>query len=409
MKSAEHILRLVCGNAALINIHCYAYRKRGRIAAMRKIVLNALPYKQESSGIGVMIRELFGAYAEITRRPCTFILSNDSPLFPGHGTSLRQVRSPYAHRQGIRRMWFQSFKMGRKYCENTVLLTTDSKTPFFLPENCLLAPLITDLALFRMPEVYQFSRIAWWRIQYWYVKKRADLFLTVSEFTKQEMMALWNLQPEKIRVVPCACPPHIHREEDPETLASLRERYVLPKRFILFVGNSNPRKNLRRVIAAFDHAKGQADLPHQLIIAGEQGWKFDRKEAVRSIRYREDVRFIGFIPDADMSALYTAADLFIFPTLYEGFGIPVLEAQTCGTPVLTSNCTSLPEVAGDGAVYVNPYSEEDICKKMLEVLQNPELQVSLKKAGYENVTRYSWIASAKILDEVIEEKLGKWR
>lgn len=374
---------------------------------MRNLLFNALPYKQDSSGIGVMIRELFGAYAEITQRPCTVVLSNDSPPFPQHGTNLRQIRSPYVHRQGIRRICFQSFRMGRKYCENAVLLTTDSKTPFFLPKNCFLVPLITDLAIFRMPKAYRISRVLWWRFQYRYVRKRAAFFLTVSEFTKNDLIDLWHIPPDKIRVIPCACPPHIHQEKNSVVLTALRKRYVLPEHFILFVGNSNPRKNLHRVIAAFDRAKEQADLPHQLIIAGEQGWKFDQEDAVRSIRYREDVRFIGFVSDADMSALYTAAELFIFPTLYEGFGIPVLEAQTCGTPVLTSDCTSLPEVAGDGAVYVNPYSEEDICKKMLEVLQNPELQAALKKAGYENVTRYSWIASAKTLDEVIEGEIGK--
>lgn len=374
---------------------------------MRNLLLNALPYKQDSSGIGVMIRELFGAYAKITQRPGTVVLSNDSPPFPQHGTNLRQIRSPYAHGQGIRRMWFQSFTMGRKYCENAVLLTTDSKTPFFLPKNCFLVPLITDLALFRMPKAYRISRIIWWRFQYRYVRKRAAIYLTVSEFTKNDLIDLWRIPPDKIWVIPCACPPHIHQEKNSVVLTALRKRYVLPEHFILFVGNSNPRKNLHRVIAAFDQAKEQAGLPHQLIIAGEQGWKFDQEDAVRSIRYREDVRFIGFVSDADMSALYTAAELFIFPTLYEGFGIPVLEAQTCGTPVLTSNCTSLPEVAGDGAVYVNPYSEEDICKKMLEILQNPELQASLKKAGYENVTRYSWTASAKTLDKVIEGEMGK--
>lgn len=374
---------------------------------MRKIVLNALPYKRDSSGIGVMIRELFGLYTKIVRRPCLVILSKDSPAFPQDKVNVRQIRSSSTYKQGIRRMLYQSFVLARNYCRDAVLLTTDSKTSFFLPKSCLLISLITDLAIFRMPKAYRISRVIWWRFQYCYVRKRAAIFLTVSEFTKNDLIDLWHIPPEKIRVIPCACPPHIHQENNSAILTALRTRYALPEQFILFVGNSNPRKNLHRVIAAFDQAKEQAGLPHQLIIAGEQGWKFDQEAAVRSVRHRDDVRFIGFVPDADMSALYTAADLFVFPTLYEGFGIPVLEAQTCGTPVLTSDRTSLPEVAGDGAVYVNPYSEEDICKKMLKVLQNLELQASLKKAGYENVTRYSWITSAKTLDEVIEGEIGK--
>lgn len=369
---------------------------------MRKLVLNALPYKQDSSGIGLMIRELFGAYTKLTQRPCTVILSKDSPEFPRSEAGTRQIRSPYRHSQGFRRMWYQTFTLATKYCRNVLLLTTDSKTPFFLPKDCLLVPLITDLAVFRMPWAYQLSRVLWWRLQYCYVRKRANFFLAISEFTKQDLIRLWNIPPEKICVIPCACPQHIHREERPTILASLRKRYTLSERFILFVGNSNPRKNLCRMIAAFSRAKECGDLPHQLVVAGEQGWKFDREQAVKSIRHREDIRFIGYVPDSDMSALYSAADLFVFLTLYEGFGIPVLEAQTCGTPVLASDCTSLPETGGNGAMYADPYSEEDICQKMLNILHNPELQVSLKEAGYQNAARYSWTASAKILHEIIE-------
>ena len=97
-----------------------------------------------------------------------------------------------------------------------------------------------------------------------------------------------------------------------------------------------------------------------MVIAGEQGWKFDKQTALKGIAHQDDIRFIGFVPDEDMAALYSAADAFLFPTLYEGFGIPVIEAQSCGTPVLTSNVSSLPEVGGDAAVYVDPYDVEDI-------------------------------------------------
>lgn len=305
-------------------------------------------------------------------------------------------------------MLFQTFRLGRRYCRNAALITTDSKTPFFLPRSCMLIPLVTDLAVFRMPEAYQISRVLWWRFQYRYVRRRADLFLAVSQYTKRDLVELWKIPPEKIRVVPCACPPGIGRVEDLERLSVLRERYCLPKRFVLFVGNSNPRKNLRRMILAFDEAKSQGQLPHQLVIAGEQGWKFNRKEALRNVRHGEDIRFIGFVPDGDMSALYTAAELFVFPTLYEGFGIPVLEAQRCGTPVLTSECTALPEVGGAGAVYVNPYREEEICRGMLAILQNPALRTRLVQAGYQNTARFSWEDSAKRLNEIIEEEAGPW-
>lgn len=369
---------------------------------MKKIVINALAYKQNSSGIGVMIRELFEPYTQDTHRTCQVLLPNDGPPFHG-GDQTETVRIPYKHGENLRRMWFQTFQFGRKYCRDSVLLTTDSKTPFFLPHTCKLIPLVTDLAVYRMPEAYQPSRVLWWKSQYAYVRRRAKLFLAISEFTKRDMMELFHIPEEKIRVVPCACPSEIQPVRDAEKLDALRRKYDLAGHFLLFVGNSNPRKNLERTMRAFDRAKELSGIPHQLIIAGEQGWKFDREKAFKNIRHKADIRFIGFVPDEDMPALYSAADLFVFPTLYEGFGIPVLEAQTCGTPVVTSNCTSLPEVGGDAAVYVAPCDPEDICRGILKVLKDPVLASELVKKGYENAARFSWEKSARRLHEIVEE------
>lgn len=351
-----------------------------------------------------MIRNLYGAYTGVTQHKCRVIVPQDSPEFPVNGQS-EIIRIPWNHRQNFRRIFFQAFAMGRRYCQNAVLLTTDSKCPFFLPKSSTLIPLITDLAVYRMPEVYQRSRVFLWRLQYRYVRRRADFFLAISEFTKKEMVELWHIPPEKVHIVPCACSPVLTRETSQERLSELREKYDLPEQFILFVGNSNPRKNLTRLIRAFDRAKTEGDLPHQLIIAGEQGWKFDREQVVRGIQHRKYVRFISFVSDEDMSALYSAASLFAFPTLYEGFGIPVLEAQACGVPVLTSKCSSLPEVGGEGAFYVDPYDVESISDGIRAVLTDPVLAEKLVQQGLENVKRFSWKKSAQRLDEIIEKEV----
>lgn len=369
---------------------------------MQKIVINALQYKQNSSGIGVMIRELFSRYTKLTKRQCQVVLPHDGPEFPA-SPETEQIRIPWAHGKNLRRMLFQTVFLGRRYGRDAILLTTDSKTPFFLPRSCTLIPLITDLAVFRMPEVYQASRVLWWRLQYRYLCRRAGLFLCISEFTKGEMTEILGIPPEKIRVVPCAASDKLAPVTDPAVLDAVRQRYHLPEQFVLFVGNNNPRKNLGRMIRAFDQAKERGGIPHHLVIAGEQGWKFEPEEILRTIRYRDAVHFIGFVPDADMPALYSAAALFSFPTLYEGFGIPVLEAQLCGTPVLTSNGSSLPEVGGAGCVYVNPCEEEDICCGMLRVLQDPALSAELVQKGFENARRFSWEDSARRLHQIIEE------
>ena len=217
------------------------------------------------------------------------------------------------------------------------------------------------------------------------------------------MTEILGIPSHKIRVVPCAASDKLGSVTDPAALDAVRQRYHLPEQFILFVGNNNPRKNLARMIRAFDRAKERGGIPHHLVIAGEQGWKFDPEEILRTLRHRQAVHFIGFVPDADMPALYSAAALFSFPTLYEGFGIPVLEAQLCGTPVLTSNGSSLPEVGGAGCMYVDPYQEEDICNGMLRVVQDPALSAELVQKGFENARRFSWEDSARRLHQIIEE------
>lgn len=368
---------------------------------MKKIIINALQYKKDSSGIGVMIRELFSRCAAMMQHPCEVVICRDIEDFPcTSGVVLH--RAPCDYNQNIRRVFYQLFQMG-KACENALLLTTDAKTPVLLPRSCKVIPLITDLALYRMPEAYQSSRVLLWKLQYRYLRRRACRFLAISEFTKHEITEILGVPQEKIDVVPCACSEQMRRVTDQQKLRAIREAYQLPERFVLFVGNTNPRKNLKRIIQAFDEVKEQG-FPHQLIIAGGQGWKFNRESVLSDIYHKEAVRFIGFVPDEDMPALYSAADVFLFPTLYEGFGIPVVEAQQCGTPVLTSNGSSLPEVGGDGALYADPYNVEDIAKGLRFLLEDRELTAALVDKGYRNAERYSWQAAAEKLNKIVVEE-----
>lgn len=369
-----------------------------------KIVINALQYKKNSSGIGVLLRDLFGSFIRVTDAPCEVILTRDAPLFPV-GERAKCVQAPCAYGQGLRRMFFQTFQFGPRCCQDAILLTTDSKMPLLLPKDCVAVPLVTDLAVYRMKETYRLSRVLWWRLQYWFVRRRANFFLAISEFTKQEMMQIWGIPEEKIHIVPCACSAEMRRVKEVEKLDALRKKYALPEHFLLFVGNFNPRKNLERLMRAYDRARDSGKVAHQLVIAGEQGWKFDKQTALKDIAHQDDIRFIGFVPDEDMAALYSAADAFLFPTLYEGFGIPVIEAQSCGTPVLTSNVSSLPEVGGDAAIYIDPYNEEDICAGIVKIVGDTVLAQELQEKGYENAKQFSWEKSAEILREVIEREV----
>ena len=369
-----------------------------------KVTVNALQYRSNSSGIGVLLREMFGRLTG--ELPCRVVLPRDCPPFP-RGEHSEVVYAPFNSAQGLGRVLFQAFVLGPAYCRDSIVLTTDSKVPFFLPKSAKLISVITDLAVFRMSNVYQGSRVFLWRMQYRYLCRRADRLIAISEFTKRELIDVLGIPAERIEVVPCAAPEGMERVEDTGALDACREKYGLPRQFVLFVGNFNPRKNLERLIRAFDRMKAATGLPHELVIAGEQGWKFDRATALRDIDCADKVRFIGYVPDADMAALYTLAEAFAFPTLYEGFGIPVIEAQCCGTPVLTSNTSCLPEVGGDGAVYVDPYSEADIAEGMARLLTDGALRDHLVEAGHRNARGYSWRASARTLGNIIQNRMLK--
>lgn len=366
-----------------------------------KIVINALQYCKNGSGIAVNLRELFGPFTEMVNHPCQLIVPKDSPPFPCAVTT-EIIKAPCDYHQGIKRILYQSFVLGEKYCKNALLLTVDSKVPIFLHKTCRIIPQITDLAVFRMADTYKRSRVWLWKMQYRVLCRRAEHFVAISEFTKKEMTEILGVPKEKIDVIYCSAREDIKRVTDETKLTELRCRYHLPKRFILFVGNNNPRKNLARLIRAFDYMKRETTLPHELVIAGGQGWKFSSDKVLSDIIAKDKIHFIGYVPDKDISTLYSAAELFVFPTLYEGFGIPVIEAQKCGIPVLTSNVSALPEVGGDAALYVNPYDESEIKQGIIKLLNDQTLREEIINKGYHNAERFSWKSSAEQLNRVVE-------
>lgn len=368
-----------------------------------RLVINAVQLKARSSGIGVLTNELFSRLAEISRREVTVLLSGDSPAFPVQNRHTRVVRLPFEKDQALRRNLYQSLRMGITYGRDSLFLTTDAKIPFLLPQSCRVVPVITDLAVFRMGEVYQASRTWFWRLQYRLLTRHAARYAAISPFTRDEMVRLLGIAPERIDVVPCAARPDLCRVEGEAELARVREKYGLPRRFFLFVGSFNPRKNLRRLLLAFDMLKKRRpEQEVKLVIAGERGWKFDTSAVLDGISCKQDVLFTGFAAPEDMAALYTLAQAFLFPTLYEGFGIPVIEAQQCGTPVLCSNSSALPETAGEGALLVDALDVRALAEGMERLLTEPGLCGALRERGYKNAARFSWEKSAAALEAILD-------
>jgi glycosyltransferase involved in cell wall biosynthesis len=224
--------------------------------------------------------------------------------------------------------------------------------------------------------------------------RAADAVIAVSECTKKDAVRFYDLDEAKIHVIYEGVNPSF-RPASPETASEIRRRYGLPESFILTVGTIEPRKNLTSLLEAYS-ALPQARPESKLVIVGKKGWLYEGFfRRLRELGLEDDVFFPGFVPDGDLPALYSAADLFVFPSLYEGFGLPVLEAMACGVPVVTSNTSSLPEVAADAAALIDPSSIDELVTAMKAVLENDELRTQLRTKGLEQAATFSWEKAAK--------------
>ncbi|MFQ5810678.1 MAG: glycosyltransferase family 4 protein [Armatimonadota bacterium] len=227
--------------------------------------------------------------------------------------------------------------------------------------------------------------------------RRAAAIMAVSECTRADLVREYGVPPEKVHVTPNAAPPDFAPPEADADLGRVLARYGLPSPYALFLGVLQPRKNPARIIRAFVRARREAGLPHVLAMMGKRGWLYeDVFSAVQELKAEADVLFPGYAADADLPALYAAADLFLFPTLYEGFGIPVLEAFACGTPTIAAGTSGSAETAGDAALLVDPRSEDEIAEAIVRVLTDEELRGELRRKGNRRAGEFSWGHTAEL-------------
>ncbi|MBK8906122.1 MAG: glycosyltransferase family 4 protein [Anaerolineaceae bacterium] len=272
------------------------------------------------------------------------------------------------------------------------------------PVNGRIPTLLTvhDLSFVHFPHVFPerlvnyLNQVVPWSIG------RATHILADSEATRQDLLSIWQVPPEKVTVLYSGVHERFQPVEDAAMVTAVRQKYQLHDwPYILSVGTLQPRKNYQMLIRAF--AALADKVPHHLVIIGGKGWLYD--EMLAEVE-RQDltgrVHFIGFVDDADLPAFYSEADLFAFPSLYEGFGLPLLEAMGCGTAVLTSNSSSLPEVAGDAARQLPPQDEAAWTETLHTLLLDADLRHQLVQAGFAQVRRFSWKASAQELLKIYQ-------
>ena len=318
------------------------------------------------------------------------------------------------------RLWTHlrlSWEMARNAPQ--LLFVPSHVLPLIHPQRSVVT--VHDLGYFYHPEAHTLSQNLYLRWSTGYNARAAARILADSQATSQDLASHYQVPEEKIVVVYPGRDENLAPEEDPAILADMQATYGLTGPYLLYVGTLHPRKNLVRLVQAFssllkalrrntgdaswNDTKTSPSLPNlQLVLAGKRGWLYDDiVSQVQQEGLSERVLLPGYVPDAHLPALLSGAMAFVFPSLYEGFGFPVLEAMACGTPVICSNVSSLPEVAGDAALLIDPLDTESLAQALYQVVTQPELCGRLVEQGFNQAKKFSWQRCAQDTLRVLED------
>jgi glycosyltransferase involved in cell wall biosynthesis len=362
--------------------------------------------KLRDYGIGTYVRNLLRHLSRIDSETEYVLLCRgaDCSILEELGENFRAVPEqspPYSVREQLRvPLDLRRERINLFHAPHYVL-------PPFVP--CRSVVTIHDCIHLRFPQ-YLPNRFAYAyaRASLWIAAHRSSRVLTVSEASKRDILKYFRVPSAKIDVIYNAIDERFGDPPPDDEVARVRERYQLNDPFVLYAGNIKPHKNLERLIEAF-HTLRKGDLEHvKLLIIGDEISKYATlRRAVHHYKLHKHVRFFGFVPDKTLAVLYRLAGVFVFPSLYEGFGLPPLEAMASGTPVITSNVSSLPEVVGDAALLIDPYDSASIAAAMRRVLTEPALREELRGRGLQRVKEFSWERSVRRVREVYAEVLAE--
>ena len=358
--------------------------------------------KLHDFGIGTYIRNLLGQLARLDRDTEFVVLARpaDCEAVGSLGDNFRavpetaanysvaeQIRIPLAlRRQGVTLFHAPHYVLPPLVRCRSVVTIHDCihlMFPEYLPSRLALTYARTSIAL---------------------ASRRARRVLTVSESSKRDILRFVDVPADKIDVIYNAYDERFGVEPREEDMLRVRERYQLDDEFVLYAGNVRPHKNLKRLIEAFDLVRKRGLAHLKLVLIGDEISKYaELRRAVHSHQLHQYVRFLGYLPEETLAIMYRLAGVFVFPSLYEGFGLPPLEAMASGTPVVTSNVSSLPEVTGDAAVLVDPYHPEAIADGIERVLGDEALRRDLRAKGLARARQFSWEASVRRVREIYGE------
>jgi glycosyltransferase involved in cell wall biosynthesis len=357
-----------------------------------KIAIDAHMLGHHETGNETHIRELILALSELATQDEFYILVEDSRNAPRLGPNWQTLTLPSP--SPLRRLLYDLPRLARQYRFDVLHVTYNA--PFFSP--CPVVATVHDVSYARYPEYFSLrDRLVLSTLVPRSVRAARRVF-TGTEFARRELGEVYPLSLNKTALTPYAAGKSFYRDDGPGRLESVRMKFGTSPDFILAVGNLQPRKNLVRLIQAYARVVRDHNFPHKLVLVGQQQWKAsDVWRAVEEQGLHEGVVLTGFVSDDELRLLYNAATVFVYPSLYEGFGLPVLEAMACGAPVIASNTSSLPEIAGDAARLVDPRDTDELAWALVEVLSDSNLRAAMTQRGLANAKRYSWQDTARIV------------
>jgi glycosyltransferase involved in cell wall biosynthesis len=278
------------------------------------------------------------------------------------------------------------------------------------PLGCSVPVVVTvhDVSFLEHPEYFPWSRARQLQWTVWRTVHHAAKVLTGSEFSRKSILKVYgDLDEDKVVVVANAAAPEFRPLSREAATATVRERFKIPTPFVLSVGDLQPRKNQIGLIQAFARlVRAYPQLKHKLVLVGKETWFADRvHQAARESGVEDRIQFFGFVPDEDLLQLYNACDLLVFPSFYEGFGLPALEAMACGRAVVCSNTTSLPEVVDGAAIVFDPYDVDEMVRAIADLLLDAELRARMERLGLQRAAHFSWQKTADGTLDVFREVL----
>jgi glycosyltransferase involved in cell wall biosynthesis len=270
--------------------------------------------------------------------------------------------------------------------------------------RCPLVVTVYDASFLLFPAAFN-------RLNRWYLGtitplsvRKARRVIAISESTKRDLVRLTGVPADRVTVVYPGLEPDIRRVTDAAAVREFRRRHKLPDHFVLYVGTLEPRKNVAALVRAYARLRQRGEIDCPLVLAGGKGWRCDSIfAAIEESGVARDIVLPGYVPHADLPLWYSAADVFVYPSLYEGFGLPVLEAMACGAPVISSTASSLPEVAGDAGVLIDPNDIDALAGAIKQVARSPDLRAALSAQGMARASAFTWERMARQTRAVYEQ------